>query len=345
MVDETKNEMIYFNQIIEQASKKEDKESEEEETSPKEILIATDRAFSTFMGRVEFSRDELDTMKKNFKKRQKKGDIPILYDHGYGSTTSAGWIKKLKTKEKDDGTFAVYADVEWTPQGEKDIKEKNYRYKSMGLFRNFTEYLKNDKIKEHGMTLMEVSLTNMPADRNIGDIRNLSMAGLNKTIIQNNAEEEAMTLETKTLNRNETNSKIVTEKLELQNTVLKLQQESNELKMQLKNSEEKIKLSERTTELEGLLVNKKITAAEKEDALKFSDEQYNWFIHFAKKSQIEAYSNEPKSSSKVDSEKSNDENKQTQDIVKLQEKYMNDNMSELEAYNKASLEVQGNPYK
>jgi len=84
------------------------------------------------------------------------GEIAVDYDHATdrgGSSEAAGWIKSLSV----DGN-QVWANVEWTPEGAKAVREKRWRFISP----TFTESAKDKAGRQLGSTLHRVALTNDP---------------------------------------------------------------------------------------------------------------------------------------------------------------------------------------
>ncbi len=72
------------------------------------------------------TKESLENILANFKARE--NDVVIDYEHQTltgKEAPAAGWIKSLIIK--DDG---LWAQVEWTPRGEEQIKGKEYRYLS-----------------------------------------------------------------------------------------------------------------------------------------------------------------------------------------------------------------------
>lgn len=90
-------------------------------------------------------------------------EVPLFKDHSWGP--ACGWVRKLDLR--DDG---LYAEIELTPEGEQLVQSETYKYVSPGLAYNLTV---GDEIIE-GWTLVEVSLTNMPAQFGYASIESLA---------------------------------------------------------------------------------------------------------------------------------------------------------------------------
>lgn len=88
---------------------------------------------------------------RNFEQRPQ--DIPLFTDHNWGK--AYGWVRTLE--EKEDG---LYAFIELNSEGEQLVASESYKYVSPGIQRDIQ--LPNGEILE-GWNLVEVSLTNMPA--------------------------------------------------------------------------------------------------------------------------------------------------------------------------------------
>ena len=80
-------------------------------------------------------------------------DVPLFAAHQWGA--AYGWVRSLN--QADDG---LYADIDLTPDGEQLVQSETYKYVSPGLV--YDLQLPNGETLR-GWTLIEVSLTNMPA--------------------------------------------------------------------------------------------------------------------------------------------------------------------------------------
>jgi len=84
-------------------------------------------------------------------------DLVVDYEHqslNGGRAPAAGWIKELAARE--DG---LWARVEWTPQAQDYLRQKEYRY--------FSPVLKLDPETRKPLVLMHVALTNVPAMKGV----------------------------------------------------------------------------------------------------------------------------------------------------------------------------------
>ncbi len=116
------------------------------------------------MGRVELAderppfevdQESLAAMVAAFEAR----GVDLVVDYEHQSLTgerapAAGWIKELKAE--DDG---LWARVEWTPQAQEYLRNREYRY--------FSPVLKLDPDSRRPVALLQVALTNVPAMKSL----------------------------------------------------------------------------------------------------------------------------------------------------------------------------------
>lgn len=91
---------------------------------------------------------------ENFKANTYGIDLMIDYEHYCGE--AAAWVKELYLS--NDGQ-ELWAEVDWTPPGQKCIEDKEYRYLSIDFT---TNHVDNEKGMEHGPVLYGAALTNRP---------------------------------------------------------------------------------------------------------------------------------------------------------------------------------------
>jgi len=80
-------------------------------------------------------------------------EVPLFASHQWGA--AYGWVRNLTPQE--DG---LYAEIELTPDGEQLVRSETYKYVSPGIVYDL-QLPSGETLK--GWTLVEVSLTNMPA--------------------------------------------------------------------------------------------------------------------------------------------------------------------------------------
>lgn len=100
---------------------------------------------------LEVDAESLTAMVSDFQARGV--DLVIDYEHQSlqgERAPAAGWIKELAARE--DG---LWARVEWTPQAQEYLRNREYRY--------FSPVLRLDPETRKPLVLMQVALTNVPA--------------------------------------------------------------------------------------------------------------------------------------------------------------------------------------
>lgn len=103
----------------------------------------------------EITSETFAKMKENFDNNVRKVELAVDYFH-QSYAEAAGWIKKV---ELSDDSQKLFIEVEWTPEAEKKIRDKEVRYLSADF--NFNYYDEETK-KSYGPTLNGAGLTNRP---------------------------------------------------------------------------------------------------------------------------------------------------------------------------------------
>lgn len=103
----------------------------------------------------------------NFKQKTRVSDIPIDYKHD-NDDIAAAWIKSVAAEQ--DGT-ELWGEVDWTPNGERVVSEKEFRYFSPEFHPNYQD---NEAGKRHGATLLGGGLTNRPIIKGMEPVVQLS---------------------------------------------------------------------------------------------------------------------------------------------------------------------------
>jgi hypothetical protein len=97
-------------------------------------------------------------MKANFDgnaRRLDKGEIPLDYGHEDGGK-AAGWIEKV---ELEDDNKSLWVDINYTPEAEKAVLEREWRFISADI--DF-DYEDNESGMKLGPTLLGAGLVNRP---------------------------------------------------------------------------------------------------------------------------------------------------------------------------------------
>ncbi len=112
---------------------------------------------------IVINERDLTSMVKNFSEKVRGIDLMIDFSHN-SEGEAAGWIKDLKLSEDKNELFAH---VDWTPAGQKALKEKAFRYISADF--SFA-YKDNETKQDFGPTLFGAGLTNRPVVKSMEPI-------------------------------------------------------------------------------------------------------------------------------------------------------------------------------
>jgi len=118
-------------------------------------------------GQFDITKEMLLSFKKNFEAEVRGIDLAIDYKHD-SDDVAAGWIKKLMLE--NDGT-ELWAEVDWTPRGQKVLSDKEFRYLSADFA---FEYEDNESNQNFGPTLFGAGLTNRPVVKRMEPVIELS---------------------------------------------------------------------------------------------------------------------------------------------------------------------------
>lgn len=230
---------------------------------PKKIQLLKVGAFkSAEYGELNITKDILLSMKKNFEGKARgydDGHLPIDYFHE-NEKVAAGWIEGLTLS--DDGA-ELWADVTWTPRGEKHLADKELRYVSAEFH---FDYKSNEGGKKFGPTLFGAGLTNRPFIKGMEAVVELSEgAGESMTLEQAMAKIADLEKKIAEMGKGETEMSDMKKKL-------------SEYEASAKKSEEDKKLAEKKSDFDKRLSEGKVCEAQREpfmsgDLVKFSDLQ------------------------------------------------------------------------
>lgn len=122
--------------------------------APKRIQIMRVGTFQTPSGaKVPITQDTLLSVKKNFDDRVRGIDLAVDLNH-HEDHAAVGWFEALQIEGE-----GLWAEINWTPKGEKVLAEKEFRYFSPEF--NFN-YQDNETSERFGPTLLGGGLTNRP---------------------------------------------------------------------------------------------------------------------------------------------------------------------------------------
>ena len=266
---------------------------------PTRILIASTDPFYTESGADwTIKLEELVKMVENFNRNALGIKVPVNFEHYYSSpsnsTPAAGWIQSLELEEMGDRA-KLYATIEWTKKGKTAIFEKEYLYHSIGFYFNYVS--PKDGKTEYGPTLYELTLTNNPVNTNLGEFLENSKK---TTEEDSNMNEKELKAEIERLKgqiaelKKDNETKIV-ELSRSNDGTKKLKEDLEKANKELAESKDKLELSKRESELDKLILDKKISPAQREQALKLSAAEYVGFKSFAENSKANAYEGEANS--------------------------------------------------
>ncbi len=236
---------------------------------PERTLIITSKPVFDHTFDFTFSKGQMVQLVDNFNKNVRGARIPVNYAHPLArgsSDAAAGWVTGLDLVEEKDN-FKIYATINWNENGKKDVMGKKYLYTSVGVYLNYIS--PTDGKTEYGNVLYEVSLTNSPADVNIGMVTELSTHKRENIMSDDMKKQLESTRNALSLS--------VKQNKELSSKVDSLTLSVETMRKENKDAERKLELSERSAELERFIVDGRILPAVKEKALTLSSEAYEGF--------------------------------------------------------------------
>jgi phage I-like protein len=135
--------------------------------SEKVQLFRTGTFYHSEYGKFDITADMLKQMSENFTKNVRGVDIAIDYKHD-SEDVAAGWIRSVQLAS--DGT-ELWAEVDWTPKGNKVLSDKEFRYLSPEFM---FDYQDNESLQKFGPTLLGAGLTNRPTIKKMDPVVQLS---------------------------------------------------------------------------------------------------------------------------------------------------------------------------
>lgn len=105
-------------------------------------------------GKVELTKEHLESFVRNFNEGVVGVDLMIDYDHEQRG--AAGWVKSVFTSIDGD---VLFGEVKWTPKGAQCLSDREFRYFSPEFTLN---YVHPHTGKAHGPTLLGGGLVNRP---------------------------------------------------------------------------------------------------------------------------------------------------------------------------------------
>lgn len=213
--------------------------------------------------KVNVTKEDLDSMVKNFNEKVRGIDIMLDYSHN-SDKEAAAWIEKIYTMA--DGK-ELWADVEWTKLGLEKVSGKEYKYISADFHPNYED---NETHKKFGPTLLGAGLTNRPVVKRmepviLGEDTNQKYEG--DTMPYDQEKEKEFTA------LKEENKKLK-EKVDSMEAMMKKKEEEKMLAD--KKAEADKLLAEKNTAFDRLLTEKKVVEAQRKpfidgDTIKFAE--------------------------------------------------------------------------
>jgi phage I-like protein len=270
-------------------------------------VIRTGTYYSDQYGKFEITKEILLSMKSNFDQKVRGIDLAIDYKHD-SEDVAAGWIESVYLL--DEGN-ELWAKVKWTPNGQKVLSDKEFRYISADFEFNFQH---NETKQKHGPTLFGAGLTNRPFIKNMKPVVELTEGIKMDPKDQKIAELEAQIAELK--KQVEAKKDIAPEPSdEMKAKMEAMEKELTEYKEKDKKNEEAKVLAEKTSSFNKLLSEGKAVEAQRESFMAGDT------VKFAEKAQAVNLSSKGSSSQPVGDMSLEDAQKE---IIKLAEQEVKD---------------------
>lgn len=153
------------NEIILRAVRRKIKLSEDAKPSTRIEIIRCGQFHHAEYGKFLVTPEMLLSFKTNFENNVRGVDLAVDYRHA-SEDVAAGWFKKVEIEGE-----SLFAEIDWTPNGEKVLADKEFRYVSADFQMDFKD---NETLKSYGPTLMGAGLTNRPVVKRMEPIIELS---------------------------------------------------------------------------------------------------------------------------------------------------------------------------
>lgn len=316
-------------------------------------LMRSGTFFDKRYGKIEVTKSNFENMIKKFDEGVRGIELMIDYKHD-SDAEAAGWIKSLDVidaqlsegneKEGIDPIIEaqLWATVDWTPAGAKKLSDKEFAYLSADFDPDYRDN-ENPEIS-HGQVLLGAALTNRPVIKRMSPAIQLSEENLS-TIEKENSEMDEKTKirlseledENKTMGDKMEKIKSLMEGMgvssieELMKMISDLRTENETMLSEKKDSEKK-------NELDDLLKEGKINAAQHEGAMKLSENEFKGFVSMAKVGEKVVKLDEDGNNETPSEEEKNDLDVQDQ-VIELAEKKMKED--ENLSFTEATAEVLG----
>ena len=108
-------------------------------------------------GKITIREADLKEMVKHFNAQVRGQQIPVDIDHKH-ELGAVGWFKALDGPKQIDGGHALFATIDWTLEGENQIKGGAFKYFSP----HFGQWVDPETKKEFDNVLLSGAITNFP---------------------------------------------------------------------------------------------------------------------------------------------------------------------------------------
>lgn len=129
--------------------------SEKNEVPSRIQLMRTGKFTHERYGKIEITPERLKSFKENFDNNVRRLALAIDYKHE-NEDVAAGWIKSVELSEDGNELWGV---IDWCPQGQKKLADKEFRYFSPEFSDQYTD---NETGKVFKDVLLGGGLTNRP---------------------------------------------------------------------------------------------------------------------------------------------------------------------------------------
>lgn len=297
-------------------------------------LMRTGTFYDKRYGKVEVTKETFENMVRKFQEGIRGIELMIDYKHD-SDGEAAGWIKNLEIIETqlsegdpENGIepeigFELWSDVEWTPAGTKKLSDKEFAYLSADFDPDYRDN-ENPEVS-HGPTLLGAALTNRPVIKRMNPAIQLSeqeQTNVNKENNQMKDEKKFEEIEQENSSMKDRLAKVDSLMKELGIESLEdLMKMISEMRTENETLVEEKKMSERKTKLDELLKDGKINAAQREAALKLSENEFKGFVSISEMSEPTVKLSET-GNNKTPGEEKTDERDVQEKVIELAEKKM-----------------------
>lgn len=233
-------------------------------------IMRTCTLFHPKYKKVNITRQMLSEMKENFDKKVRGIELMVDYSHD-SEREAAAWFKNVEIVDDTKlGESQLWAEVDWTPTGEKSVGDKEFAYLSADFNPDYRDNEKPDV--KLGAVLLGAGLTNRPVIKNMNPVIQLS-ENLKESTMK--TEEEVAMMETKLGQVQKLMEDLGVESMEDLMSAVAGMKSKNEEMLGEKQLAEKKEKSQR------LFSEGKITKAQMEKSITLGEKEFNAFAEMA----------------------------------------------------------------